>query len=146
MDKEFQFTDQIRAEDKYFDVSLSEVEHTLRQEGKYEWFCDHYVNGSDPLVLRLNMNTGSAYPTSWTAALKLKKTRIDGIDYEPIFKTADGRKGRRERGWHRHQWDTANNSAERCKHPLPRFGDGRLEITDFVIRVAAELRITFSGR
>ena len=144
MSDAFRFAERVREEDKYFDVNLFDIELTLANTGSHEWYCEHYINADDPLVLRLNLSTKSRLSTSWSAALKLNRTRIDGIDHEPRFRTAPGHGSALSYGWHRHQWDRIEQSAERCKRPLPGFDDGQLNIRDFVIRVASELRITFN--
>ena len=144
MSDAFRFAERLRGEGKYFDVSLPDIEFTLAERGRHEWYCEHYINGDAPLVLRLNLNTRSRLPTSWSAALKLNRMRIDGIDHESRFRTADGRDSELASGWHRHQWNRVEQSAERHKCPLPGFGDGHLDIRDFVIRVASEFRITFN--
>ena len=144
MSDDFCFTERIRTEEKYFDVSLSEVERTLTDSGRLECTCEHHVNGGGLFALKLNLYTRSSLPTSWSAALKLNRTRIDGIDHESRFRTAD-RHGEWASGWHRHQWDRTTRSAERHKCPLPGFGSGQLGIRDFVLRVASELRIRLNS-
>ena len=142
MRNDFRLVERIRSEDKYFDVSVREIEEVLSAEGCSEWVCEHYADGQDsPLVLKLNLSTKRPdIPISWSAALKLHGIRIDCIDHEHNFRTAD-KSGVEESGWHRHLWDETALNAERCKRPLTGFDGGGLDITRFVIRVASELRI-----
>ena len=142
MTNDFHLVERIRNEEKYFDVSLREIEQVLSADGCLEWVCEHYVNGQhDPMVLKLNLSTKRPdIPISWSAALKLHGIRIDCIDHEPNFRIAD-RSRVEESGWHRHLWDANELNADRRKRPLIDFDGGGLDIRSFVLRVASELRI-----
>lgn len=141
-DDDFCFAEQIRTEHKYFDVTLFEVLQFLLTEGCFQCSGEHFIDGGRFFVLQLNLYTKRAeMPTSWSASLKLRRQRIDCIDYEPRFKTNGGRVAN---GWHRHEWDPNARSAERRKRPLESFGSGKLGVREFLIRAASELRITFN--
>ena len=137
----FRLVDQIRIEDKYFDVSLSEIEEMLSAEGCSEWACEYYADGHDPVVLKFNLRTRRIdVPTAWTASLKLHGKPIDCIDWELRFRTADNSPVN-ESGWHRHLWDANVLSSTRCKRPVVDCDGGGLYIRHFVIRATSEMGI-----
>ncbi len=139
---DFRLVERIRAEEKYFDVSLREIEDALSAEGCFECACEHSADGrDDPLVLRFNLRTRREdTPTAWTASLKLHGEPIDCIDWERRFRTADNGPAN-ESGWHRHLWDADALSSKRRKRPLGDFAGDGLDIRRFVIRAASEMRI-----
>lgn len=120
MSDNFFFAERIRAEEKYFDMSLSEIERTLLHHGRLECDCEHYIDRGGIFEIRLNLYTKSPLPISWSASLKLHRKRIDGIDYETRFKTTD-QGGEWASGWHRHEWDRIAQSADRRKASTDRF-------------------------
>ena len=137
----FHLADRVRKEEKYFDVSLGEIERQLSRAGAFESVCEHDTEDDSEAVsleLKLNLYARSKITNSWTASLKLHGVRIDGIDYESRFETEEGDPAS---GWHRHQWDDVEKSAEKRKLLLDGFGNGLSGIRAFVIRVAKELGI-----
>ena len=95
--------------------------------------------------LRLNVNCRAPKPwMGWSVTLKLHRMRIDGVDHEAIFDTADGTKGT---GWHRHLWDSTERNGDRLKQPLASFGEGPpLSRVDFVVRAFSELRVLLNNK
>jgi hypothetical protein len=136
----FDYVEQIRAADKYFDVSAEHIARELRASGKCEVKSIHELvddNGEEVATeLRLNFSGPSEYRHSWKVALKLHETRIDGVDYETSFDMKDGK---RAKGWHRHHWNPAEDSAERHKLPLEDFNEVQTR-QDFINRAMSVLR------
>jgi len=141
----FDYVDQIRDARKYFDVSRIAIQRELLVKGKCEVFADlDVVDDSGQVViaqLRLNIHARDDSPLSWQVSLKLHSIRIDGIDYEGRFPTADGSTGR---GWHRHKWNAAEDSAERWKVPLGDM-DGIKTREEFLIRTFSLMRIDLNA-
>jgi hypothetical protein len=141
----FDFVEQIRAAQKYFDVSRLELKRQLLVEGKCDVTGEHDVideaNHSVTTELRLNIAARDDHPESWTVALKLHGVRIDGIDYEPRFRTIDGEIAH---GWHRHQWDPDEEKAERGKVPIANF-EGVEDREQFLIRALSVLRVKLNA-
>jgi hypothetical protein len=138
---------QIRAEEKYFDVSLQEIVRTvLTPAGKFDRIEEHTSKdefGIDcRLVLRLNVNCQSKVPEGWTIALKLHNERIDGFDWESEYLAVNGTTGR---GWHRHQWSQQGQSAKYTKMPTQDF-DGINSREQFLIRALSTMRIRVNAR
>jgi hypothetical protein len=138
---------QIVEDEKYFDVSVAEIVRSLNSPaGKFDRTEEHATTdeyGVDyRVVLRLNINCQSKIPEGWAVALKLHKSRIDGIDYESTF-TASG--GTRGVGWHRHQWNQRQQSAGRTKIATTDF-DGVDSREQFVTRAFSVMRIRVSAR
>ena len=138
----FDYVEQIRKAEKYFGVSPGRIARELAAAGRcevtavHEWVDD---NGEQLAAeLRLNMSGRVEYPHTWKVALKLHRTRIDGIDFEPKFQRLDGSIGR---GWHRHRWNPAEDSAERDKVPIKDFDTARNR-EQFLVRAMNILRIT----
>lgn len=135
----------IVTEEKYFNVSRAEILRCLAKDGEFDLSTEHTFSDGDislpAVVLRVNITGRGSIPQSWSIALKLHDTRIDGIDWESRFTAQDGTIGS---GWHRHCWDEKQTSAEKNKIPV---GDltGDLSKEEFLIRALSILRITLSG-
>lgn len=141
----FHLVDQIVRAEKYFDVSREQIERVLSTTGKCEVTTDCDLTDEDgrTITAELRLNIAAArsdMPISWGMALKLHKTRIDGIDHESRYTTKDGTLSR---GWHRHQWIAAEDSAERGKMPIADF-DSIQSRDQFLIRGLSLLRIRLS--
>jgi hypothetical protein len=67
---------------------------------------------------------------------------VTGIDFETRFKDTSGVRGR---GWHRHEWDAAGQTAEYRKIRLDGF-ESLTDLDGFLIRAMQELKITLSGK
>lgn len=111
---------QIVAEKKYFNCSLGDILQQLQADDYCEMETEHHTKDDystvHPVVLRLNISCkNQSNTTSWSVALKLHNTRIDGIDNEPIYPGMDGML---HEGWHRHVWNHRQQSAERSKVPV----------------------------
>jgi hypothetical protein len=134
----FDFVDQIRAAQKYFDVSRLELQRALLVNGKCDVSSEHDVvdesNQTVTTELRLNISARDEVTESWSMALKLHGIRIDGIDYEAKFRTVDGDIGR---GWHRHQWDKHDENADRGKVAVPNMS-GVASREEFLIRALSK--------
>ena len=137
---------QIVQSEKYFDVSIPEIFRAVSTPaGKFDRTEEHSVvdeyGGEYRMVIRLNVNCQSIVPEGWTAALKLHKWRIDGIDWESEFDAIDGSTGY---GWHRRRWDQKARSAEKRKIPIADLDgiDGREQ---FLIRVFKIMHIRVSA-
>jgi hypothetical protein len=133
---------QIVASDKYFDVSMAEINRALiGSSGKFDraeeqTITDEYGVDHEVLV-KINVNCQSVVPEGWTIALKVHKERVDGFDHEPEFDAIDGTKAS---GWHRHQWDQRQQTAKYIKIPISDF-DGVDSREQFVIRAFNLMRI-----
>ncbi len=143
----FDYVHKIRAADKYFDVSLQEIQRALLVQGKCDIYGEVDIEDENGLPvtasLRLNIAGGADRPlTSWSLALKLHNVRIDGVDHEFRFDMPDGTFGH---GWHRHQWNASDESAERHKLPvgdhLQRLSDGH----GFLVRSLTLLNIQMNS-
>jgi len=137
----FDFVDRIRDDEKYLDVSTLEIRRALLAKGKCHLEMEYDLTLADgkPITadLRLNINALGEHPTSWTMALKLHDTRIDGFDFETKFDMLDGQEGR---GWHRHHWDAVEESAK--YHKLPVSALDKIDTReDFIIRGLSLLKI-----
>lgn len=138
----FHLVEQIRAEDKYFNISLSELSRKLADEGQYEVNWEHEtvdVDGTTQ-VTNLRLNLARRGPT-WAAALKLHRIRIDGIDWLRRYDDPDGN---RCSGWHRHNWNELEQNVS-FHIPMPDFAGDRLTISDFLVRMCKEMRISLSA-
>jgi hypothetical protein len=138
--------ERFRLADKYFDVSLAEIERRLDADGgEYECRSEVDVLGEDgaPIAaeLRLNINCRSAIRITWSVSIKLHRIRIDCIDHERRFPIGDRAFGS---GWHRHTWDAQRGDCEnrdRGKQPLSGFSDHLESRAEFLLRVFKELRV-----
>ena len=138
--------ERFRQAEKYFDVSLVEIERRLDGDGgEYECRAEVEVAGVDgvPVAaeLRLNITCKSSIWANWSVSIKLHKVRIDGIDYEPRFPMGGGKFGA---GWHRHSWDeTASDcdNKQAGKIPLDSFADHCQSRASFLIFALKELRV-----
>lgn len=117
----FFLVDKIRADSKYFDVSIDEILRELDDEGgRVEYECEHTPTGcQDSVPLRLNIRCRGPVH-SWTIAVKLHCIRIDGIDWEGRYTDRDGQS---RSGWHRHVFDDKSKSAENLKTSVEDFED-----------------------
>lgn len=72
--------------------------------------------------LRLVVRCRHSSPTSWAMSVILNSGRFDGridcIDWEALFVSADGR---RCSGFHRHVWNAKAMNCDSFKVPLPTF-------------------------
>lgn len=138
----FHLVEQIRAEDKYFNVSRGELADKLGRDKYCEIVSEHETEDTDRAtvfpVLRLNL---AVRGPRWSASLKLHKIRVDGIDWHRTFDAPDGSKAS---GWHRHGWNAAEHNAE-IHVPIADFGDELTTVNDFLIRMSHVLRITLSA-
>ncbi len=117
----FFLAEKIRADSKYFDVSIEEILRDLENEGgKFEYECEQTLIGFDDLIpLRLNIRCKGPV-NSWTIALKLHCIRIDGIDWEARYTDI---RGQSMYGWHRHMFDEKSKSAVNLKASVEGFDD-----------------------
>ncbi|SRR5258708_4012829 len=143
----FYLVPQIRADEKYFDVSVAEILRSiLAPSGKFDLKEEHATKdefGIDcRVLLRLNVNCQSKIPEGWTISLKMHDERIDGFDWESKFDAVDGTEGH---GWHRHQWSQREQSAKHAKIPAPDL-DGIDAREQFLIRTLSLIRIKTNAR
>jgi hypothetical protein len=137
---------QIVATKKYIDISRSEIERTLNDEGgevEYDWeetITDEF-NVEWNVTLKLNISCKSPLMFAWSIALKLHQIRIDGIDWHSTFCDPEGTK---HRGWHRHRFDRKKQSADGQRLPTTVL-EGASGTTAFLIRTLKEMNISLSG-
>ena len=137
--------ERFRQAEKYFDVSLAEIERKLDADGgEYECRAEVEVVGVDgePVAaeLRLNINCRSSILANWSVSIKLHKIRIDCIDHERRFHVNDSKFAT---GWHRHSWDEKANNCENKqagKIPLDGFNHCQSRAS-FLLWVLKELRV-----
>ena len=121
----FFLAEKIRADSKYFDVSIEEILRHLENEGgKFEYKCEQVFEGfANPVPLRLNIRCKGPV-NSWTISLKLPGTirpiRIDCIDWEARYTDVLGQS---MYGWHRHMFDDKSKSAENLKASVEGLDD-----------------------
>ena len=141
----FEYVDQIRAAEKYFDVSREEIRRLLMTKGKCHLPCDVDIvdSSGQPATagVRLNISAVAESPLCWTMALKLHDIRIDGVDYESRFRLANGDVGH---GWHRHQWNASDETADRHKVEVADF-DTVTTRDEFIIRGLSLMRVRLSA-
>jgi len=142
----FAYVDQIRTNEKYFDVSREGILRLLlARKGACDLCTDHEIvdeNGAPvDATLRLNISTRADSPLNWTMALKLHGVRIDGVDHESRFRAVGGGWAH---GWHRHVWEPADENADRRKVPITEL-DGIKSRQDFVTRGLRVLRIQLNA-
>jgi hypothetical protein len=142
----FSLVQRIVAEEKYFNISRSELVRQLEAEGEADIETEHHTSddyaNACTVVLRLNIHCKHPnYVEGWTIALKLHNTRIDGLDCEAKFFGTDEAI---HAGWHRHVWDHKMSSAEKRKTPVRDF-DGVRSREEFLIRALKLLRIDLSA-
>jgi len=128
----FHLVPHIRAEGKYFDISLNEVERQLRHSNKFKFegelvLDDDGEEATIPVSLHISSTNGC---TAWTAAITLHSKRIDCIDWEKTYPSIEETK---ESGWHRHHWDVESQSCEKRKMPLPDMHED-MGLRDFLVR------------
>jgi hypothetical protein len=128
----FHLVAQIIAEDKYFDVSLAEIERQLDYSGKFRFESESLLDNEGtevtiPIRLYIGYTNG---PEGWSVALVLHNVRVDCIDWEAKYRGIDGNN---QSGWHRHQWDHASKTCSDRKIPIP---DLNVEISlhEFLVR------------
>ena len=114
----------ILEEEKYFDISMAEIVRAIEsEEGQVEIFCDHCtIHEGLEIVVQLRLRIGGSLtePESWQVALLLHSIRIDGVDHESWYTALDGEE---REGWHRHQWNRRESSADRTKCPVEGLED-----------------------
>jgi hypothetical protein len=132
-------------EEKYFNVSRDEILRCLARDGQFDLCEEHTISDGAgtpyTVVLRLNISGRGSIAHSWTVALKLHDTRIDGIDWESRFQVPDGNMGS---GWHRHARNEKQLSAEKNKYPVGDLTE-YLAKEEFLIRALKIMRITLSA-
>lgn len=141
--------EQFREVDKFFDVSLAEIDRQLGRQGEAEYRADSEVydeNGSRVgAEVRLNINCESPRRTGWSVSVKLHQIRIDCIDWEGWFNIAPGKRGV---GWHRHTWDRNAGDAENSgfgKQPVIGLDDETISRSEFLTRVFKEMRVLLNS-
>jgi hypothetical protein len=138
------YAGRIALDEKYFDVSRLEIRRLLLVKGRCELLTEHEfeIDGrTETTTLRLNIITRGESALSWSMSLKLHGIRIDGLDHEGRYKSSDGSVGR---GWHRHEWDADESSAERRKIPAVEI-EGVETRDDFLIRGFSVMRIRLNA-
>jgi hypothetical protein len=145
MQLQFGHVAKIVATDKYFDISLPELVRIIGETREGELLCDYDLSAIAPMgpdQVRLRLNISCAHPKyveGWTVSLKMHKTRIDGIDYQPRYYDP---RGVRHCGWHRNVWN-GNDEAANEHQPLEGFDDIN-SIEQFLIRSFKVMRITLN--
>jgi len=128
----FHHVEQIREVEKYFNISLEEIERCLNEEhNKFRDECafDLTACGEDGKEVTISLHISCPDGAlAWTAAIVMHSIRIDGLDWED------------KRGWHRHGWDRNKQHAENKKSPIVGFDTIKTK-RDFLVRVMSELRI-----
>ena len=139
----FHLVERIRADPKYFPVSVDEIDRELRASGHFDCFGDYECPDEDGTIvstrLRLNVTASVKHIVAWKIAIKMHETRIDGIDHEEWITREDGTRG--PGGWHRHAWDPRARNADRRKVLLPGFDKGVWSVKMFLVKSFRELRI-----
>lgn len=128
--------------DKYFDISLAEIERELVSSGKFSHDTELVVddNGDETAVnisIRLSWSTN---PSSWSVAVLLHQKRIDCIDHEHKFCDIHGNL---RSGWHRHTWDENLSSCEQQKVAIADL-DGIQDIQRFLTIAFNLMRVTLN--
>jgi hypothetical protein len=109
----FHLVPQILVEDKYFDISQSEIERCLLETGELSFECDLEVDDAgERVVVTLEIRIRSNGYPHCTIALLLHATRIDCIDHESRFTDENGEP---KSGWHRHIWHAPTKQADKQK-------------------------------
>lgn len=128
----FHLVPEIRGAQKYFDISLNEIERQLGHSHKFrfdgELILEH--DGEEltiPVHLHISSTNGCM---AWHVSITLHNRRIDCIDHEKTFVSNAGNKAS---GWHRHIWDEGAQSCEMPKLPLPDLLED-MELHDFLVR------------
>lgn len=131
----FHLVDQIRGEEKYFDIAIGEIERSLEAPTKqYKVECLHDLTDLGEqgrevtLCLHVRCSDGCL---AWTAALIMHGIRIDGVDWEPGI------------GWHRHGWDPNQQHAENKKARVLGF-ESVATRREFIERLMSEMKIRFN--
>lgn len=129
----FHLVDQIRGAEKYCDASREDIRRMLIPAGKCHIPIEVDVTDGNEVTtieLRLNINMKAEVARSWTMSIKLHDWMIDCLDYEQRYRLQGGGDGS---GWHRHQWDSDEESAKRGKLPAPEM-DGIASHNEFLVR------------
>ena len=85
--------EKIRADKKYFPISVEQIERDLNAVGHLDCFADYECDDEGSAIgtrLRLNISAPTEMRSSWKMALKLHNTRIDGIDYHEWLPMPNG--------------------------------------------------------
>jgi hypothetical protein len=122
---------------------VAAIKRELMVKGRCNVFFEVDLTDSSGLPVtastRLNIAGGVDRPlTSWTLALKLHNVRIDGIDHEFRFNALGGDVGH---GWHRHQWDQSEETADHDKVPITDLDD-IASGEEFLLRGLSVLKIS----
>jgi hypothetical protein len=140
----FHLVPEIREAEKYFDVSLDDIESEIFKNGEFDLECEQSLKLRDGTTkfynLRLNIKCNPKYPESWATALKLHATRIDGIDWEAKFTVVQGDDAK---GWHRHEWNVAEQHALQ-KTQIKGF-DNANTTRDFILRALKVFRVRLNA-
>lgn len=128
----FHLVPQIRGAQKYFDISLSEIERQLEHSQKFRFEGELTLeHDGEELTIPIQLNIGATNGCSaWAMSITLHNERIDCVDHEKTFLSMDGTK---ESGWHRHIWDTNAKSCKTPKVPLPDLAED-MSIHEFLVR------------
>lgn len=133
------FVEEVRSEEKYFNCSRLEAAHAVNATGVFDVTAEQRFSSGRDVETRLVIQRRRVY---WSAALLVRETRVDGIDWKPSYPAIDGSVGH---GWHCHPWDDEKQNAD-AHAPLPdAFGAGLETIEDFLIRISKEMRIVWSA-
>jgi hypothetical protein len=139
----FHLVAEIREEEKYFDISLNEIERQLRHSNKFKFEGELILtDDGEEVTIPVSLHIGSTDGcTAWTVAITLHNERVDCIDYEKYYSGASGAK---ESGWHRHEWDAASQNCEILKVPSADLAE-EMELRDFLVRSFQLMRILLNA-
>ena len=128
----FHLVPQICGAQKYFDISLGEIERQLGHSNKFRFDGELILeHDGEELMIPIHLNIGATNGSrAWTMSITLHNKRIDCIDHEPSFLSVNETK---EYGWHRHIWDANANSCETRKTPLADLAQ-EMSLHDFLVR------------
>jgi len=129
----------------YCDVSRAEIERYLSKDGTFDREFEIPVDDGDGevvVIVRVVVQRGGGGVETTSIALLVHNTRVACIDFEARFKDIDGKQAR---GWHKHEWDPRERTADYRKIPLDGFGPFD-SASEFLIRAAEELKVSFSGK
>ena len=128
----FHLVPQICGAQKYFDISLNEIERQLGHSNKFRFEGELILeDDGEEVTIPIHLHIGATNGcTAWTASITLHNERIDCIDHEKTFWSMNGTK---ESGWHRHIWDVDAKSCKTPKIPLPDFAED-MSLHDFLVR------------
>lgn len=142
----FHLVQRLLADGFYCDISRDEIERYLYSEGEFDRVFEVLVaddEGLDvELGVRLVVHRSGPRTSQLSVAILLHDTRIGGIDWEGRFQDCAGQP---KHGWHRHEWDPRERSADYRKIALDGFGTFT-DVSGFLTLATKELRISLSGK